>query len=81
MSKFASDVMVSGLIASAGILGWSYYHFHPEKLSPKMPYKKFRLLCIIMIVGGIVLPFIPILFPDDSAKAPAENGNLERREK
>ena len=49
------DLLFGGLAMASGIYGWAYHHFHPEKLSPKITYKQFRLLCMLMIIGGIMV--------------------------
>ncbi|MDB6110391.1 MAG: hypothetical protein JWR69_2141 [Pedosphaera sp.] len=56
------DLFVGGLLMAAGIYAWSYIHFHPGKLSPKMTFKQFRWLCIGMIVCGAFVGFSRLIF-------------------
>jgi hypothetical protein len=56
------EVFVGGLLMASGIYAWSYIHFHPDKLSPKMTVKQFRWLCVAMIVGGAFVAFSRLIF-------------------
>ena len=55
MSNLNPDILIAGMMIGMGVYAWTYIHFHPDKLSPRVPYRVFRWLCVTIVVLGSIL--------------------------
>ena len=58
----SSNVIVGTLLIVCGVYALAVHYFRPEAFAPKMTPTLLRILCAVMIIGGLLAAFSGLIF-------------------